>query len=115
MAPSCVETRLLRKGASRLDCPAVAARLFRAPPMNDLSSPASAPASVRARLSSLTLLWGFARAYPAQIAAALAALVVAAAATLAIPQGFKLVVDEGFGTQDARGRESLVEAIRLAA
>ncbi len=49
------------------------------------------------RLSNLALLWGFARRYPAQLAAAFVALVVAAAATLAIPQGFKWVVDKGFG------------------
>lgn len=49
------------------------------------------------KLSNLALLWGYAKAYPAQLVAALVALVVAASATLAIPQGFKLVVDKGFG------------------
>ncbi len=55
------------------------------------------PAAPSRRLSSLGLLWGYARRYPMQIAFALTALVVAAVATLAIPQGFKLVVDKGFG------------------
>lgn len=53
------------------------------------------------RLSSLALLWRFARNYPAHIAAALVALVVAATATLAIPQGFRMVVDQGFGAGSA--------------
>jgi ATP-binding cassette subfamily B protein len=54
------------------------------------------PRGVR-KLSNLSLLWGFAKRYPSQLMAALAALVIAAGATLAIPQGFKWVVDEGFG------------------
>ncbi|QMW23603.1 ABC transporter transmembrane domain-containing protein [Sandaracinobacteroides saxicola] len=58
-------------------------------------TPDDAPPS--RKFSNLSLLWTFARAYPAQIAAALAALVVAAGATLAIPQGFKAIVDQGFG------------------
>jgi ATP-binding cassette subfamily B protein len=49
------------------------------------------------RLSSLSLLWGYAKAYPAQLVAALLALMVAAGATLAIPRGLGLVVDKGFG------------------
>jgi ATP-binding cassette, subfamily B, bacterial len=53
------------------------------------------------RLSKLTLVWNFARAYPAQIVVALTALVVAASATLAIPRIFKQVVDRGFGAEDA--------------
>jgi ATP-binding cassette subfamily B protein len=53
------------------------------------------------RLSKLRLVWNFASAYPAQIAAALLALVVAASATLAIPRAFKLVVDRGFGADQA--------------
>jgi ATP-binding cassette subfamily B protein len=53
------------------------------------------------RLSKLRLVWNFASAYPAQIAAALIALVVAATATLAIPRAFKLVVDQGFGADQA--------------
>ncbi|WP_199554148.1 ABC transporter transmembrane domain-containing protein [Sandaracinobacteroides hominis] len=60
------------------------------------SPPPPAEPSSR-KLSNLALLWGYASAYPRQIAAALLALVVAATATLAIPQGFKLVVDKGFG------------------
>ncbi|MBC7504359.1 MAG: ABC transporter, partial [Sandarakinorhabdus sp.] len=48
------------------------------------------------KLSNLTLLWGFVRSYPGQLAAALAALAVAALATLAIPRGLKQVVDNGF-------------------
>ena len=53
------------------------------------------------RLSKLRLVWNFASAYPAQIAAALLALVVAATSTLAIPRAFKLVVDQGFGAERA--------------
>ncbi|MFN7176460.1 MAG: ABC transporter transmembrane domain-containing protein [Thermaurantiacus sp.] len=56
------------------------------------------------KLSNLSLLWAFAKRYPAQLLAAFAALVIAAAATLAIPQGFKWVVDEGFG---GGGREDI--------
>jgi ATP-binding cassette, subfamily B, bacterial len=48
------------------------------------------------KLSNLTLLWGFVRAYPAQLTAALVALSIAALATLAIPRGLKQVVDNGF-------------------
>ncbi|KAB7648657.1 ABC transporter transmembrane domain-containing protein [Polymorphobacter fuscus] len=48
------------------------------------------------KLSNLTLLWGFVRAYPAQLGAALIALAIAALATLAIPRGLKQVVDNGF-------------------
>jgi ATP-binding cassette, subfamily B, bacterial len=51
------------------------------------------------RLSKLRLIWNFASAYPAQIAAALAALIVAATSTLAIPRVFKEVVDKGFGAE----------------
>jgi ATP-binding cassette subfamily B protein len=66
------------------------------PRAEELPRPADAEKTPR-RLSNLSLLWGFARRYPAPLAAAFAALVVAAAATLAIPQGFKWVVDNGFG------------------
>ncbi|WP_448580669.1 ABC transporter transmembrane domain-containing protein [Thermaurantiacus sp.] len=58
------------------------------------------PRSAKARLSSLQLLWGYARRYPVALVGAFLALVVAAASTLAIPQGFKLVVDKGFGAGD---------------
>jgi ATP-binding cassette subfamily B protein len=69
-----------------------------APSPDPVSPKAIAPEPVASRkLSNLALLWGYARAYPAQLSAALLALVVAAGATLAIPQGFKLVVDKGFG------------------
>lgn len=50
----------------------------------------------RPALSSLALLWGFARRYPGRIASALTALVISSAATLAIPNGFRLVIDKGF-------------------
>jgi ATP-binding cassette subfamily B protein len=53
------------------------------------------------RLSRLRLVWNFARAYPAQIVAALLSLLVAATATLAIPRALKLVVDRGFGADHA--------------
>jgi ATP-binding cassette subfamily B protein len=56
----------------------------------------SAPPREERKLSNLKLLWGFARTYPAQLAAALTALVIAALATLAIPQGLKMIVDNGF-------------------
>lgn len=54
------------------------------------------PPPAERKLSRLALLWRFARAYPLQIVAALAALIVAALTTLAIPQGLKIVVDNGF-------------------
>jgi ATP-binding cassette subfamily B protein len=54
------------------------------------------PAAEPRKLSRLVLLWRFARAYPAQLTAALTALLIAALATLAIPQGLKLIVDNGF-------------------
>ncbi len=54
------------------------------------------PPPEQRKLVRLRLLWGFARAYPAQLTAALSALVVAAMATLAVPAGLKLVVDNGF-------------------
>jgi ATP-binding cassette subfamily B protein len=63
--------------------------------------PAAGPAGEPRKLSRLVLLWRFARAYPAQLTAALTALLIAALATLAIPQGLKLIVDNGF----ARGSD----------
>jgi ATP-binding cassette subfamily B protein len=66
-----------------------------------MSDQAVAPAAEPRKLSRLVLLWRFARAYPAQLGAALTALVVAALSTLAIPQGLKLIVDNGF----ARGSD----------
>ena len=59
------------------------------------------PPPAERKLSRLALLWRFARAYPLQLSAALAALCVAALTTLAIPQGLKTVVDNGF----ARGSD----------
>ncbi len=69
-----------------------------APDMTSGQGAASRPA--KARLSSLQLLWGYARRYPGALVGAFLALLVAATATLAIPQGFKLVVDKGFGAGD---------------
>jgi ATP-binding cassette subfamily B protein len=62
------------------------------------------PPPEQRKLSNLTLLWGFVRAYPWQLTAALTALIIAASATLAIPQGLKRVVDNGFalGSDPAR-------------
>ncbi|KPF77871.1 ABC transporter [alpha proteobacterium AAP81b] len=54
------------------------------------------PPKEQRKLSNLQLLWGFVRAYPGQLTAALTALVVAALSTLAIPQGLKWIVDNGF-------------------
>ncbi|MCP1468922.1 ATP-binding cassette subfamily B protein [Sphingobium sp. OAS761] len=54
------------------------------------------PAPARPALGSLTMLWRFARRYPARIAAALLALILSSGATLAIPNGFRLVIDKGF-------------------
>ena len=48
------------------------------------------------QLSRLKLLWRFARRYPSQLIAALAALAVAAGATLAVPWGLKQAIDQGF-------------------
>jgi ATP-binding cassette subfamily B protein len=53
------------------------------------------------KLSRLAVLWGFARAYPAQLTAALLALLVAALASVAVPRGFQLIVDRGFGAEQA--------------
>lgn len=61
----------------------------------------SPPADKPQRLSKLTLIWQFAKRYPGQIGAALAALVIAAGSTLAIPRGFKLIIDEGFGAEQS--------------
>ena len=71
-----------------------------------MSDQVAVPAAEPRKLSRLILLWRFARAYPAQLAAALTALVVAALSTLAIPQGLKLIVDNGF----ARGSNPAVMA-----
>lgn len=50
----------------------------------------------RPSLSSLAMIWGFARRYPGRIGGALVALIISSAATLAIPSGFRLVIDKGF-------------------
>ncbi|HET9354628.1 MAG TPA: ABC transporter transmembrane domain-containing protein [Sphingomicrobium sp.] len=48
-------------------------------------------------LGSLRMVWAYARRYPLQLSAALAALLVAAAATSGVPYAFKLIIDRGFG------------------
>ncbi len=48
-------------------------------------------------LGSLKMVWAYARNYPLQLFAALAALLVAAAATSGVPYAFKLIIDRGFG------------------
>jgi ATP-binding cassette subfamily B protein len=75
------------------------------------SADAAAPYARARRLSSLGLLWGFARSYPWRLAAALAALVVAAVATLAVPQGLKMVVDRGFGAKSGGDIAPYFEAL----
>ena len=50
-------------------------------------------------LSDLGMVWGFARAYPAQLTVAAIALLIGAAATSAVPYAFKLIIDRGFGAQ----------------
>src|SRR5690349_8926112 len=54
------------------------------------------PDGANRKLGELSMIWRFARAYPARIVAAALALFVAASATLAIPWGFRLVIDKGF-------------------
>jgi ATP-binding cassette subfamily B protein len=59
---------------------------------------ASAPNRPKGRsLRSLRMIWSFASAYPAHIAAAGLALLVAAGATSGVPYAFKLIIDKGFG------------------
>ena len=53
------------------------------------------------KISSLKMVWSFAKHYPAQIVAAALALLVAATATMTIPAGFMAVIDEGFGAHSA--------------
>ena len=48
------------------------------------------------QLSSLSMVWGHARQYPAQLVAAALALLIAAGATSGIPWAFKLIIDRGF-------------------
>ncbi len=47
-------------------------------------------------LSSLGMVWSFARCYPAQLVAAAIALLIAATATSGVPYAFKLIIDRGF-------------------
>jgi ATP-binding cassette subfamily B protein len=47
-------------------------------------------------LSSLGMVWSFARRYPGHIFCAAIALLVAAAATSGVPYAFKLIIDRGF-------------------
>jgi len=61
-----------------------------------MASKTDLPPPDQRKLSNLMLMWGFVRAYPAQLAAAMVSLAVAAMATLAIPRGLKQVVDNGF-------------------
>lgn len=61
-----------------------------------MTDPAEAARDVR-KISSLKMVWRFAKHYPAQIFAAAMALLVAATATMTIPAGFMAVIDEGFG------------------
>ena len=56
----------------------------------------NSPQPGKRSLSSLRMVWGFARQYPGHIAAAALALLVAAAATSAVPYAFKLIIDRGF-------------------
>ena len=58
---------------------------------------AKPPASDRAKLGNLLLVWRAAGRYPGRIAAAVFFLCMSSAATLAIPYGFKRVIDRGFG------------------
>ncbi|MEO6248567.1 MAG: ABC transporter transmembrane domain-containing protein [Sphingomicrobium sp.] len=62
---------------------------------------ASTPARPRGRsISSLGMIWRFARAYPGRIAIAALALLVAAGATSGVPWAFKLIIDKGFGAAE---------------
>lgn len=47
-------------------------------------------------LSSLGMVWRFAKAYPGHIIGAVIALLFAAAATSGVPYAFKLIIDRGF-------------------
>ena len=55
-------------------------------------------------LSNLGMVWGFAKAYPAQLAAAAVALLAAASATSGVPYAFKLIIDRGFSGSGDIGR-----------
>jgi ATP-binding cassette subfamily B protein len=62
----------------------------------------SAAGTPRRRLSSLGMLWGFARAYPGRIAIFLVSLATSVMATLAIPAGFRQIVDQGFSAESGQ-------------
>ena len=64
----------------------------------------NSPQPGKRSLSSLRMVWGFARQYPGHIAAAALALLVAAAATSAVPYAFKLIIDRGFSGGGDIGR-----------
>lgn len=66
-----------------------------AQPARTTLPPSPAPRSTR-KLSSLKVVWGYARHYPLQLGLAVVALILAAGATLWIPRTFKEVVDHGF-------------------
>jgi ATP-binding cassette subfamily B protein len=66
-------------------------------------SPKGAAGAPPRKLSSLTIVWGYAARYPGHIVAALAALLLAAGATLWIPRVFKQVIDRGFNAHAAGG------------
>ena len=65
------------------------------PPIPAIEAEAPA-AAARKPIGSLRMVWNYAKAYPAQIAAALFGLILSSTATLAIPAGFKLVIDRAF-------------------
>ncbi|MQH28723.1 ABC transporter, partial [Escherichia coli] len=48
------------------------------------------------KLSSLAMVWRYARHYPVQLGIALGALLVTSATTIYIPWTFKSVIDRGF-------------------
>nr|WP_294849248.1 ABC transporter transmembrane domain-containing protein [uncultured Sphingomonas sp.] len=68
-------------------------------------------------LSSLGMVWGFAKRYPGHIIGAAIALLVAAGATSGVPYAFKLIIDRGFsGTGDiARWFEYLLMLVVVMA
>jgi ATP-binding cassette subfamily B protein len=68
-------------------------------------------------LSSLGMVWSFARNYPGHIVCAALALLVAAAATSGVPYSFKLIIDRGFagGGDIARWFQYLLFLVLLMA
>ena len=64
------------------------------------------PADERRPISSLRVVWRFARLYPGHIAAAFAALLGSSVATLAIPYEFRRVIDHGFAGGNIVAMES---------